>query len=108
MVSVGSVGFDGSALAAASRSKIWRMRSSSTAGGGTGTSLVRSRLEPSAEYWYFDANEALTELERADTPALKKPKATLALVELRELAFLYSFEYAMLIEILTSMIVSTN
>ena len=32
-----------------------RMRSSSTVGAGTGTSLVRIKEEPSAEYWYFDA-----------------------------------------------------
>ena len=36
------------------------MRSWRMAGGGTGTSLVRSRLDPSALYWYLDANEALT------------------------------------------------
>src|SRR3954471_8185737 len=44
---------------------IWRMRSSRIPGGGTGTSFVRSRLEPSALYWNFEAYDALTVLTLA-------------------------------------------
>ena len=44
------------------------MRFSKIAGGGTGTSLVRIRLEPSALYWYFEAKEALTVDTRNEAP----------------------------------------